>query len=61
MNKGILALIAVALCITVCAGTSTKDWTDHKGKIKFKIGSKKGIRKAEGQKKPMMLFFTASW
>ena len=60
MNKGIMALIAVTLCIAVC-GASTKDWTNHKGKIKFKIGSKKGFRKAEGQKRPMMLFFTASW
>ena len=64
MNRAILALVAAAFCLTVSsvgASATAKDWTKHKGKIKFMIGSKKGIKKAEGQKKPMMLFFTATW
>lgn len=61
MNKAIVTLVAVVLGVAVCSAAVGKDWSDHMGKIKFRVGSKKGFKKADGQKKPMMLFFTTTW
>ena len=63
MRKLVVSGLALALLI---GGASTlmaaeKDWTDHKGKLPFVIGYKKGMAEAKFSGRPMMVFFTATW